>query len=285
MPQGSQARSVLITGCASGIGRHLTARLAEAGYRVWASDVDLPRLQEASAADRWVAERVCCLPLDVRRADDWSRALEKVVSEAGRLDVLLNVAGVVLPRLVHQADSQAIDLHLDINAKGTMLGTAMASAQMCRQGFGHIVNIASMAGIAPVPGIALYSASKFAVRGFSLAVAQELAPMGVAVTVVCPDAVNTPMVDLQLDYTEAAMTFSGSRILSVQEVGDAIVERVLPRRPLELMLPRHRGWLAKASSAFPSLTLAIGPRLTRLGLIRQRAAKARLRGPERDPSE
>src|SRR5205823_4569252 len=110
---------------------------------------------------------------------------------------------------------------------------------------GHIINIASMAALAPIPGISLYSASKYAVRGFSLAAAQELRAHGVYVTVVCPDAVQTPMLDAQLAHDEAAATFSGPRLLTVEEVGRAIIGQGLARRPLEIYLPPSRGWLAR----------------------------------------
>ena len=78
-------------------------------------------------------------------------------------------------------------------------------------GSGHIVNIASLASLVPSPGLALYSASKYAVRAFSLAAAEELREHGVAVTTVCPDAVRTAMLDKQLDYPEAALTFTAPR--------------------------------------------------------------------------
>lgn len=95
---------------------------------------------------------------------------------------------------------------------------------MVRQGHGHIVNVASLG---PIPGIALYSASKYAVRSFSLAAAQELRAHGVAVTTVCPDAVKTPMFDHQIAYREAALTFTAPRVLRVEEVSRVILGKVL----------------------------------------------------------
>jgi 3-oxoacyl-[acyl-carrier protein] reductase len=132
-----------------------------------------------------------------------------------------------------------------------------------------------MAALAPIPGISVYSASKFAVRGFSLAAAQELEPHGVYVTVVCPDAVATPMVDYQLDHAGAALTFSGPRILSVDEVAQAIVGLLEGKPRFELNLPRSRAWLAKASSLFPRfLKRRITARLMKQGLARQQTLKS-----------
>src|SRR5262249_26511003 len=154
-------------------------------------------------------ERVLLCKLDVRREDDWDRAMDAAATAFGGIDVVLNIAGALRPGYVHELAAQDIDLHLDVNVKGVVLGTRAAARRMIPAHKGHIINFGSLASLVPVPGLSLYSASKFAVRGFSLAAANELARYGIAVTVVLPDAVATPMLDLQVDYDEAAMTFSG----------------------------------------------------------------------------
>ncbi len=270
----SKAQHIIVTGCASGIGRRLAGELARRGHRLMATDVDLTALEQAAERDGWPRETVRLAALDVRNGDAWEQVLDSALAPWPRIDVLYNVAGVVQPGYVHEIARPAIDFHLDINAKGVILGTQAASRRMVAQGAGQIVNIASLAGIAAVPGLALYSASKFAVRGFSLAVAQELRPHGVYVTVVCPDAVQTAMVDLQIDYPEAALTFSGKRILSVDQVVEILVGQVLEKRPLEVMIPRSRGWMAKLTSLWPGLAGALLPRLTQQGLSRQRRMQA-----------
>lgn len=273
-PRSTSPQAMMLTGAASGIGRHMAQLLLAQGHYLLLADVNAAGLETLVSTGGWPPDRLMVREMDVRDAEQWRQAVEAAVQRWERLDVLLNVAGVVRPGLVHESSPDDVAYHLDINAKGTILGTQAAARQMVAQRGGHIVNIASMAALAAVPGIALYSASKFAVRGFSLAVAHELRPHGVAVTVVCPDAVQTPMLDLQLDFPQAALTFSGKRPLTVDDLGRLIVERVLPDRPVEATLPRHRGWLAKASSLSPTLAMKILPRLTQRGLARQAAAKA-----------
>ncbi len=263
-------KTFFVTGAASGIGRHLAAELLKRGARVLATDRNRDGLealrQEAAAGERlWIESQ------DVRDALQWQQLIEQMAQRWGRVDVLMNVAGVIRPGWVQEGSPQDVDFHLDINAKGVMHGTHAAARQMLGQGAGHIVNIASLAGIAPIPGLSLYSASKFAVRGFTLAIAQELAPRGVKVTVVCPDAVQTPMLDLQIDYEQAAMTFSGNRVLTVTDVANVILGRVLQKAPLEVMIPGSRGWLAKLASAFPNLNARMLESLRRKGQKRQRA--------------
>lgn len=271
---------MLLTGCASGIGRHLAGALAAGECRVVATDVDYAALQAAAQAQGWDPTRVELHALDVRDPRRWNEVLDLVQARWQRLDVLFNIAGFLRPGLVHEQTADDVDRHLDINAKGTIYGSQAAAARMVAQGHGHIVNFASMAGLAPVSGISLYTASKFAVRGFSLALANELRPHGVAVTVICPDAVQTPMLDLQLDCPQAALTFSGRRALGVEEIERLILRRVLPRRPLEAILPRSRGWLAKLTSALPGVARVVLPALMKKGLARQK----QIRGQRAKPS-
>lgn len=268
-----------LTGCASGIGRHLADVLVARGHSVFATDLDEPAMRAhaerlAAAGEPgagWPADRVYIRQLDVRDDVAWARVFAEAVRTMGAVDVLINVAGYLLPGYVGDFDAASVHRHLDVNTKGVIFGTHTAARHMTERGRGHIVNIASLAALAPVPGISLYSASKYAVRAFSLAAGQELRPRGVDITVVCPDAVRTPMLDMQIGYREAALTFSGSRFLTTGDVVDAIVERVLPRRPIELHLPRSRALLARLADLFPRTGLWLAPLLGRKGRARQRA--------------
>lgn len=266
-----------ITGCASGIGRHAADLLLGAGHTVFATDLRLGPLRDFAAAREWPAARAHCRELDVRDPLAWQRTFADAVATMGAVDVLLNIAGALRPGYVLDLEDRDVDLHFDVNTKGVVHGTRVAAQHMAARRRGHIINIASLAALAPIPGLALYSASKYAVRAFSIAAAQELRPHGVAVTVVCPDAVRTPMLDLQLDYPEAELTFSGSRLLTPDDVVRAIVDEVLPRRPLMLAIPRSRALLARIADLFPRTSMWLAPLMRRLGRARQQ----RMRGGPR----
>ncbi|MBY0587224.1 SDR family oxidoreductase [bacterium] len=244
--------NVIVTGAASGIGKGLVEELSKRNHRVWALDVDEARLVSNADQLGWNARKVTWRAFDVRQPDHWKDVIDDVVQQFGQLDVLLNVAGVVRPEFAHQLTPENIALQVDVNTKGLLLGCQAAARVMAEKGVGHIVNIASLAGIAPIRGISVYSATKFAVRGFSLAIAQELAPMGIHVSVVCPDAVDTPMVDYQLHFPEAAMTFSGPRVLTTDEVVRSIMDEVLVRKPLEAIIPKSRSFQVRLASMLPS---------------------------------
>ena len=262
---------MLLTGCASGIGKYLARRLLEQGHRVCCTDID------CDGVDSWLGSADCDVdcalsrPLDVRSSEAWRETIEDASQKFGGLDVVMNIAGFLRPGYVEDVTESDIDMHFDVNAKGVILGTREAAKVMADRGEGHIVNIGSLASLTPVPGLSLYGASKFAVRGFSLAVAEELRPQGVDVSVVLLDAVKTPMLDLQADYEEAALTFSGRRPLTLEEVEALIVDEVLPKRPLEVTLPKSRGMMARFAGMAPEITRLLGPLLTRMGKKKQAA--------------
>jgi len=268
-------RVFVVTGAASGIGKHLAKQIAARGHRVVATDLDEQGLAALHGESPQHAARILLQPLDVTRAAAWETAMDAAEKAFGPVDVVMNVAGVLKPGFVHEIDEQSVNLHIDVNVKGVIWGTRAAARRMLARGSGHIINFGSLASMAAVPGLCLYSASKFAVRGFSLAAAAELEPLGVAVTLVMPDAVKTPMLDLQVDYREAAMTFSGHAPLTVEDIEQLIFDKVLPKRPLEIAIPVSRGLLARLGTTVPRATLILAPLLKKKGWKAQEEIKKR----------
>jgi 3-oxoacyl-[acyl-carrier protein] reductase len=127
-----------------------------------------------------------------------------------------------------------------------------------------------MSALAPIPGIAVYSASKYAVRAFSIAAALELRPHNVFITTINPDAVRTPLLAPQKDIEAAAIVFSSPRLLTVEEVARAILEKAIPDKPLEVNIPAHRGWLAHLTNLFPQYSARLGTLLSKRGAEKQR---------------
>jgi 3-oxoacyl-[acyl-carrier protein] reductase len=270
------AHTSFLTGCASGIGKHLAVELYRRGHRLVLTDVNREGLESAAAESGIAdADRVLLRHLDVRDAARWDALVAEAVERFGRLDTLFNVAGFLTAVWAKDASPADVDRTIDVNVKGLMYGTNAAVKVMVGQRAGHVINVASMAALVPVPGLAIYSASKHAARAYSIAVAQEVRSHGVFVTAVCPTVVATPMMHIQIDREEAALTFSGRRPLSVEEVTRAILERALVERPLELVLDAGggQGALSKLGNLFPELYFRVGERVRRRGQVQQ----ARLR--------
>jgi len=269
------ANTFVLTGCASGIGRHLADVLVGRGECVVATDVDADALSKHADAQGWPAERVWVRKLDVRDADAWAAVLDETVATFGHLDVLINNAGYLKPGPFLETAPDEIARQVDVNTKGVILGTHAAATIMVRQRAGHIVNIGSFAALGPIPGITVYCGTKYAVRGFSLAVAQELRPFGVYVTVVSPESVQTPMLAMEAHYDESAAAFAAPRLLTVDDVSTVILDRVLDpkrrRKPFDVFIPRRRGMLARLLDLFPQTTARLFmPGLQKRGLAKQR---------------
>ncbi|MBX7256847.1 MAG: SDR family NAD(P)-dependent oxidoreductase [Candidatus Hydrogenedentes bacterium] len=269
-------RTYFMTGCASGIGRHVADLLIARGERVYATDVNLDAMTEYAEKSGWPKDRVYLDKLDVRSIDAWGEVFGRAVETCGAIDVCMNIAGIMLSGWCYEQPVKEIDLQIDINLKGVIWGTQTAAQHMIPRKSGHIVNIASMAGIASIPGLSVYTATKHGVRGFSLAASYDLKPHGIAVTAVCPDAINTPLLE-QSSKTEAgAMVFSGSRLLTLEEIGDLIVNRVLVSRPIEVAVPFGRAVLAKTANLFPAIGGSVLPSLTKKGRVHQGQHAAKL---------
>jgi len=245
-----QKSVIIITGGASGIGKYLARTLATQGYYLMVTDIQADTLQLLAQEEKWPKEQVMTASLDVTSPENWQEVIKQTLQKWQRIDVLMNVAGICIPGFIQETPLELIDQHIDINLKGVIYGSKLVAPVMIKQQQGHIINIASLAGVAPVKGMNLYSASKFGVRGFSLAIAYELKELGVHVSVVCPDAVETPMLTKLLGYREAAMTFSGGRILTVEDIGQVILKKALAKKKIEVLYPASRGLQAKLGSFF-----------------------------------
>jgi NAD(P)-dependent dehydrogenase (short-subunit alcohol dehydrogenase family) len=173
----------IVTGGASGIGRALCEELVRRGAVVVAADINLEGAQAVAGA---IAAR-----LDVTRAEEVERLVEETVREHGRLDYMFNNAGVGVAGEMRDLTLEDWRTAIDINLWGVIYGTSAAYAVMLRQGSGHIVNIASVAGLVAAPGLIPYSVTKSGVVALSTALRGEARSAGVRVTVACPGFVDT----------------------------------------------------------------------------------------------
>ena len=185
-------KHAIVTGAGSGIGAAFCRALADAGASVVCTDVD------GDAAERTASPLgpdARSAQLDVTDAAAVQATVDDVVARTGRLDLMFNNAGIVWggdTELLSLGQWNAI---IDVNIRGVVHGVAAAYPRMVQQGHGHIINTASMAGLTAAGQITSYVMSKHAVVGLSLALRSEAAARGVGVLVVCPSAVETPILD------------------------------------------------------------------------------------------
>ncbi|WP_110776755.1 SDR family oxidoreductase [Mycolicibacterium peregrinum] len=180
---------VIITGGARGIGAKTAELFSTRGATVWIGDVD----GDVAATTAAGIPGCRAAYLDVTQRSSWEGFVSDVIRESGRVDILVNNAGV-MPLGAFDAEPEATtDLILDVNVRGVLNGMRAVVPSMVARGRGHVVNVASMAGMIPIPGMVTYNASKFAALGASLAARREYAGTGVTVSAVLPSAVRTEL--------------------------------------------------------------------------------------------
>jgi len=185
----------IVTGGASGIGLALGKALAARGSQVVLADRQLDLAEEMGDRLRDGGARVTAVELDVRDFAAFERLVQQTVDGHGRLDYLFNNAGIGIAGDLQLHEIQDWYEMLDVNLRGVIHGIQAAYSIMIRQGFGHIVNTASMAGLLPAPGCVGYAATKHAVVGLSESLRMEGAAAGVRVSVLCPGVIRTPILE------------------------------------------------------------------------------------------
>lgn len=191
----TQSHIALVTGAAQGLGNHIAARLLAAGYRVVLTDRSLLAAEAAALALDQTGERVMPLALDVAHKADFEAALAAVLERWGDLHILVNNAAVTRATPVMQISAEEFAEVVNINLGGTFAGCQVIGQHMANQGYGRIVNMASLAGQNGGTSTgAHYAASKGAIITLTKVFAKELAGRGVTVNAIAPGPIESPMV-------------------------------------------------------------------------------------------
>jgi NAD(P)-dependent dehydrogenase (short-subunit alcohol dehydrogenase family) len=177
------SKVILITGCSTGIGRHLVQRLTELGYTVVATARKIETLDDLPAALK--------LPLDVTQSDSVNRAVVCTIAQFGRIDVLINNAGYTILGALEEVSDEQTKRIFDVNVFGALRMIRAVVPHMRNQRSGRIINISSIAGKLSTPVNGTYSATKFALESLSDALHLELVPFGIQVVLVEPGAIRT----------------------------------------------------------------------------------------------
>jgi len=231
---------IAITGGARGIGKATATALVRRGARIAIGDLDLP-LAEQTATE--LGGNVVAFELDVTDKSSFSSFLDSAERELGPIDVLINNAGIMpIGPFVEETDDTA-KLMVDINLHGVIYGTKLALERMQPRRTGHIVNIASQAGKAGIPGGATYCATKHAVVGLSEAVRLENRDYGIEVSCVMPAVVNT-------ELGSGLPDTRGVEKLEPEDVADAIVEAIETNR-FDVWVPKSTATIARFMNLLP----------------------------------
>lgn len=241
-------KTIAITGGARGIGAATARKFAERGAAVSIGDIDAELVAKAAAeiaAD--TGATVVGLQLDVTDTNSFATFLDATEAQLGGLDALVNNAGI-MPTGEFIDESDAVtDRQIDINIRGVITGSKLAARRFAARGAGHIVNIASVAGVSAAPGVAVYCATKHAVVGLGAALHQELAPQGVKVSTIAPSFVKTELIaGLSPNWITRQIG-----LIEPDDVAEAIVDAVAGSRGGFKFVPRIGGVFLKALMPVP----------------------------------
>jgi len=184
---------VIVTGASSGIGAATALKLAKEGAIVITSSRNIKGLEETANSIRKNKGKVMSIKVDVKNESDIKDMISIVKNKFGRIDAIVNNAGVFYTGPIDSFDTNELDETLDINLRGIYLCCKYAAQVMKKQKNGHIINISSGSGRVARPELSAYTASKFGVMGITESLIQELKPYNIKVSALCPGRTNTPM--------------------------------------------------------------------------------------------
>ena len=257
--------TVILTGASMGVGAATARAFAALGANLVLIARGRDKLEALAAElerDFGNHEQVMIEVLDVTDLEGFGALLERVRTRFGSIDVLVNNAGLHARGAVASVAAADIGRMVDVNFKAPLMATRMVLPDLQQSQRPAVINVASLAGRTPVPGSATYSATKFGLRAFSLALAEELRGSGIRIACVSPGPIDTGFI---MDDIDAVSNLTLSQPMSTAEqVAEAIVALV-DGGALDLPMPRISGYLTTLSYLFPALGRALRPMLEKKG--------------------
>ncbi|MDI6830239.1 MAG: SDR family NAD(P)-dependent oxidoreductase [Actinomycetota bacterium] len=260
-PDWLKGKVALVTGSASGLGRGIALALAREGCDLVLVDINEEGMRETASLIEGVGRSCLIKKADVSSRTQMERLAEEVIAECGRVDVLVNNAGVGVGGELANIPLDDIEWITGINLMGGIYGTRLFLPGMIARGEGHVVNVGSLSSLVVLPFHIAYTTTKFGLAGFSEALWAECRRHGIGVTLVCPGAVSTniaagtrayPGCERQRELTERFERMLAEKGMDPGEAGRKVVEAVAADRFL-LILGREAYLLYYLRRLLPGL--------------------------------
>jgi short-subunit dehydrogenase len=228
----------IVTGAASGIGRGIAEELAKRGSEVVLADLQMESAETVASAINAAGGKATAAELNVVNFSEVEKLVRETVKRTGRLDYMFNNAGIAIVGNVSQYSIEDWNQILEVNLHGVINGVQSAYQVMMNQGFGHIVNTASFAGLVPTPGNVAYASTKHAIVGLSNSLRAESAPLGIRVSVLCPSFVRTAIFEDGGKFGRSLMNLSPDqkrRVLESYEEFKPMTPNAFAAKSLDLI--------------------------------------------------
>ena len=235
---------VIVTGGSGGIGNAIVDKLASNDAKVCAA------YHRNITAD-YYDKNICWIQADLTKQEDRDRFFSFALQKYGKIDVLINCAGILEPGEFSSIEINQLNKMIELNLTSTIILTQKVLSIMKNQKGGHIINIGSLGGIVPMPYSSVYSATKFALRGFTFSLIEELKRTGINLSLITPGSVITKMLDYEAQNDNSAISFLSKPISSLK-VADAVL-KLIQKPKVELIIPR--------SQSIPSRLLVFSPKV------------------------
>jgi NAD(P)-dependent dehydrogenase (short-subunit alcohol dehydrogenase family) len=256
--------TAVVTGGASGIGQALAEELANRGSEVVLVDLQLALARKVAALIRNRGGRAIAFKADVADFNEVRQLIQETVIRTGRIDYIFNNAGVNFVGSVEHYSSENWRQMMETNLLGVINGVQAVYEIMINQGFGHIINTASMAGLIPFPGLVAYTTAKHAVVGLSRSLRIEAALRGIRVSVICPGFVRTAILENGGIYGKKLYDPSPEQEQLIQEMiktckplsPDLVARKVLDKvaqNKAIIFLPAWYRWIWRINRLFPAM--------------------------------
>ena len=264
-------KTVIVTGGSEGVGASAARKFAEAGANLVLVARSKKKL-EAVASELRELTSVEIYPMDVRDDDACHSLFKKAAFEFGQVDVLVNNAGYHERGPVAEVSSEDLAAIIDVNLRAPIMLTRLALPYLKEAGGGAVINVGSLAGRAPIPGSAVYAASKAGLRAFTYAIADEMADSNIKFALVSPGPIDTGFIMADVDAV-SDLTFS-QPISTADEVAQAVLD-LCGNRQREQSMPALSGALTTVMYLMPWLGKWVRPMLEKKGARVKRELKAR----------
>ncbi|MBE0571073.1 MAG: SDR family oxidoreductase [Ignavibacteriaceae bacterium] len=252
---------IIVTGGSGGIGSAIVNKLSHYGASVVS-------VYNKNHPDDQSDENIIHVKANLTKSEDWDRLLAFALNKYGKIDILINSAGRLDPgNFLSLQEDQLIKM-IDINFTSVLTGIQKTLMIMKKQGFGHIINIGSLGGIVPMPYSAVYSATKFALRGFTFSLAEELNGTGINISLINPGSVNTKLLDFEARDNDTAISFV-SKPISPITVANAVL-KVIHEPRVELIIPRSQSIPSKLLVFSPNIFSGLYSILHKIGIAKKR---------------